>query len=68
MSNSHTKFDWILSNGLKGDSIMDRWTEGGDHNIPDCFIFEKKCVDNYNYIPLPLMNPQKIFIFQEFKR
>ena len=30
MSNSHTKFAWILSNGLGGDSITDR----GDYNTP----------------------------------
>ena len=26
VSNSHTKFGWISSNGLGGDSITDRWT------------------------------------------
>ena len=28
VSNSHTKFGWILSNGLGGDSIMDRQQDG----------------------------------------
>ena len=27
VSNSHTKFGWISSNGLGGDSTMDRWTD-----------------------------------------
>ena len=38
VSNSHTKFGWISSNGLGGNSITDRWTDkqtdGGDYNIP----------------------------------
>ena len=32
--NSHTKFDWILSKGLGGDSM----THGGDFNIPIAFL------------------------------
>ena len=28
VSNSHTKFDWISSYGLGGDSITDRQTDG----------------------------------------
>ena len=40
MSNSQTKFGWILSNGLGGDSITDGWTEGDEYNIP--FAFFKK--------------------------
>ena len=28
VSNSHTKFGYILSNGLGGDSVTDWWTEG----------------------------------------
>ena len=43
-----TKFGWILSSGLGGDSIMDRRTDrqmdGGDNNIPDAF--SKKRGDN----------------------
>ena len=27
-SHTHTKFSWILSNGLGGDNITERWTEG----------------------------------------
>ena len=27
VSNTHTKFGWISSNGLEGDSINDRQTE-----------------------------------------
>ena len=46
VSNSHTKFGWISSNGLGGDSITDRRTggrtEGGDYNIP--FTFFKKAL------------------------
>ena len=41
VSNSHTKFGWISSNGLGGDSITDRRTDGrtdgGDYNIPFAF-------------------------------
>ena len=45
VSNSHTKFGRISSNGLGGDSITDRWTaDGGDYNIP--FAFFKKRGDN----------------------
>ena len=54
VSNSHTKFGWILSNGLGGDSVTDGWrdrrTDGGDCNIPVAFL--KKCGDNY-YFPRP---------------
>ena len=46
VSNSPTKFRWISSNGLGGDSITDERTEGqtggGDCNIP--FTFLKKSV------------------------
>ena len=42
VSNSHTKFGWILSNGVGGDSIMDRrmdgWTDGGDNNNYFAFL------------------------------
>ena len=60
VSNSHTKFGWILSNGLGGDSVTDgrtegqadgqtdRRTDGGDCNIPDAFL--KKRRDNYNLV------------------
>ena len=41
VSNSHTKFGWISSNGLGGDSVTDRRTDGGDCNIPDAF-FKKR--------------------------
>ena len=34
MSNSQTKFGWISSNGLGGDSI----TDGRDYNIPLAFL------------------------------
>ena len=52
MSNSHTKFGWISSNGLGWDIVMDgrtdrqtdRQTDGGDCNIPDAFL--KKRGDN----------------------
>ena len=40
VSNTHTKFGWILSNGLGGDSV----TDGGDCNIHDAFL--KKRGDN----------------------
>ena len=46
VSNSHTKFGWISSNGLGGESIMDRRMDGrmdrGDYNIP--FVFFLKSV------------------------
>ena len=39
VSNSHTKFGWILSNVLGGDSVTDRRTDDrGDFNIPDVFL------------------------------
>ena len=44
VSNSHTKFGWISSNGLGGDSITDRRTDGGDYNIP--FVYLKKRGEN----------------------
>ena len=44
MNNSQTKFGWILSKGLGGESITGRRMEGeieiGDNNIP--FSFFKK--------------------------
>ena len=45
MSNPHTKFDWISSNGLGEDSVTDGRTDGGDCNIPDAFL--KKRGDKY---------------------
>ena len=53
VSNPHTKFGRISSNGLGGDSVTDRRTDGqtdgrtdgGDCNIPDAFL--KKRGDNY---------------------
>ena len=52
VSNSHTKFGWISSNGLGGDSVTDGRTDGqtdgrtdgGDCNIPYAFL--KKRGDN----------------------
>ena len=44
VTNSHTKFGWILSKDLGGDSVTDRRTDGGDCNIPDAFL--KKRGDN----------------------
>ena len=38
VSNSHTKFGWISSNDLGGDSITDGQTDGGDYNIPFAFL------------------------------
>ena len=38
VSNSHTKFGWILSNGLGGDSVTDGQTDWGDCNIPNAFL------------------------------
>ena len=42
VSNSHTKFGWISSNGLGRDSVTDGrtdgWTDGGDCNIPITFL------------------------------
>ena len=45
MSNSHTKFDLISSNGLGGDSITDGQTEA--ITIPPSLFFFKKRGDNY---------------------
>ena len=45
VSNSHTKFGLISSNGLGGDNVTDGRTDGGDCNIPDAFL--KKRGDNY---------------------
>ena len=48
VSNTHTKFGWISSNGLGGDSVTDGRTDGrtdgGDCNIPNAFL--KKRGDN----------------------
>ena len=44
VSNSHTKFGWMWSNGLGGDSVMDGQMDrrdGGDCNIPNAF-FKKR--------------------------
>ena len=53
VSSSHTKFGWISSNGLGGDSITDRrtngrtdrrtdrQTDGGNYKIPSAFL---KCL------------------------
>ena len=41
VSNSHTKFGCISSNGLGGENITDRRTDGGDYNIPLTFL---KCM------------------------
>ena len=45
---THTKFGWISSNGLGGDSVTDGRTDGrtdgGDCNIPNAFL--KKRGDN----------------------
>ena len=57
VSNLHTKFGLISSNGLGGDSITDRQTDrltdgqtdGGDNNIP--FTFLKKRGDKYDQQP-----------------
>ena len=38
VNNSHTKFGWISSNGLGGDSVTDGQKEGGDCNIPNAFL------------------------------
>ena len=56
VSNTHTKFGWISSNGLGGDSVTDGQTDrqtdgrtdGGDCNIPEAFL--KKHGDNYNIV------------------
>ena len=57
MSNLHTKFGWISSNGLGGDSVTagptdgqtDWRTDGGNCNIPTVFF---KRGDNNNPILL----------------
>ena len=54
VSNSHTKIGSISSNGLEGDSITDRRTDGqtggGEYNIP--FAFFKKSVGIINALIL----------------
>ena len=49
VSNSHTKFGWISSNGFGGDSV----TDGGDCNIP--LIILKNHGDN-NSVPTKILN------------
>ena len=45
VSNSHTKFVWISSNGLGGDSITDKRTDGQRRlQYPHVFFFFKKSV------------------------
>ena len=55
--NPHTKFGWISSNGLGGDSVTDGqtdgWTDGGDFNIPDAFL--KKRGDNHRQVFLRML-------------
>ena len=41
VSNSHTEFGWISSNGLGGDSTTDRRTDGGVYNIPFAFLKQR---------------------------
>ena len=43
VSNSHTKFGWISSNGLGGDSITHRLTNRGNYNIPLGIIIMADC-------------------------
>ena len=38
VSNLHTKFGWISSNGLGGDSVIDGQMDGGDCIIPAAFL------------------------------
>ena len=55
VSNSHTKFGWISSNGLGGDSVTDGrtdgQTDGGNWNIPIAF-FKKRGDKRYFIIIL----------------
>ena len=47
VSISHTKFSSISSNGLGGDSVIVRRTDGrGDYSIPIDFFFKKRRGDN----------------------
>ena len=57
VSNSHTKFGWISSNGLGGDSVTDRLTDGGNCSIPDAFL--KKRGNNYTH---SCLEPSHIYI------
>ena len=52
VSNSHTKFGWISSNGLRGDSITDRRTDGRRRLQYPLRFFKKAWgyVYMYNYI------------------
>ena len=38
VSNTHTKFVWISSNGLGDSVLMEALTDGGDCNIPITFL------------------------------
>ena len=51
VSNSHTKFGWISSNGLGGDSITDRRTDGGDNNIPFVFLKSVGIINSKHLYP-----------------
>ena len=51
VSNSHTKFGWILSNCSRismTDGQMDIQTDGGVYNSP--FIFLKKSGNNHSFL------------------
>ena len=60
VSNSHTKFGLISSNGLGGDSITDRRTDRGDYNIP--FAFLKKRGDNDKHLETSVFGINHLWI------
>ena len=68
VSNSRTKFGWISSNCLGGDSITDGQTDermdGGDSNIP--FTFLKKRGDNYREVEVSIYNLYKWLLSVSF--
>ena len=74
MSYSHTKFCWISSKDLRGDSITDdgwtdNWKDEGDYNIPFAFFFKKNM--RINIFKSPSLNiflnrcPNAIYNFME---
>ena len=54
VSNPHTKFGWISSNGLGGDSVTDGRTDGGDCNIPDAFLKKRGDKEYVTVLIFPL--------------
>ena len=50
MSNSHTKFGWISSKALGGDSVTNGRTDGGDCHIPYAFLKKSMGIKRSQYL------------------